>query len=78
MDAAKAALTYRRFLKVLEKKGHRKPPAETPREFAAMLRASRFGPGAAEFTRLYNTFRFGAQAAPLPRLRELLEQLRRL
>ena len=78
MDAAKAALTYRRFLKVLEKKGHRKPPAETPREFAAMLKASRFGPGAAEFTRLYNTFRFGAQAAPLPRLRELLEQLRRL
>lgn len=77
MDATQAALTYRRFLKVLAKKGHRKAPAETPREFVATLAGSRLEAGASEFTRLYNSFRFGAEAAPLARLRELLEQLRK-
>ncbi|PYV16326.1 MAG: hypothetical protein DMG21_12045, partial [Acidobacteria bacterium] len=67
----------RRFLKVLGKKGHRKFPAQTPREFAATLAASPLGARAEEFTSLYNSVRFGAEAAPLPRLRELLDQLSR-
>jgi transglutaminase-like putative cysteine protease len=70
-----ATLTYLRFLKVLHKKGLRKPASQTPREFALSLAGSRLSSGVQEFTRLYNHLRFGGSPVSLARLRELLGEI---
>ena len=54
-----ATLTYQRLLKTLQKKGFRKPPSQTPHEFAFSFLGTPWGPRVMEFTKLYNTLRFG-------------------
>lgn len=71
-----AALTYLRFLDVLRKKGYRKPPSQTPAEFALSFVGSGLAAGVAEFTQLYNAFRFGHAAVSLARLKQILHDLR--
>jgi transglutaminase-like putative cysteine protease len=73
-----ATLTYARFLRTLRKKGFRKPPSQTPREFALSFLGSRLSPPVLEFTRLYNSLRFGRAAVPLTRFRQLLEDIGKL
>ncbi|MFB3920578.1 MAG: DUF3488 and DUF4129 domain-containing transglutaminase family protein [Terriglobia bacterium] len=73
-----ATLTYSRFLKTLSRKGFRKPPSQTPREFAMSFLGTRLSPPVLEFTRLYNALRFGGAPVPLMRLRQLLENIRDL
>ena len=70
-----ATLTYARLLKALRKKGFRKAPSQTPREFAVGFAGTPLGPGVLEFTRLYNMLRFGKASVPLARLRQLLEDV---
>ena len=70
-----AALTYQRFLNILRKKGYRKTPSQTPREFALSFVGSQLSAGVEEFTRLYNAFRFGRARVSLTRLRELMEDI---
>ena len=72
---AEATLTYTRFLRALGKKGFRKPPAQTPREFAASFLGTRLDPPVGEFTRLYNALRFGQAPVSLTRLRALLREI---
>jgi hypothetical protein len=75
LSPGEATLTYHRFLKTLDKRGFRKPPAQTPREFALSFAGSAFSWPVAEFTRLYNALRFGQAAVSLAKLRELLQEI---
>ncbi len=70
-----ATLTYQRLLHTLQKKGFRKPPSQTPREFALSFITTPLGPGVAEFTRLYNSLRYGQASVSLPQLRRILEDI---
>jgi len=70
-----ATLTYNRFLKTLHKKGYRKTPSQTPREFAFSFVGSRLSWPVLEFTRLYNSLRYGQAPVSLSRLRALLEEI---
>jgi transglutaminase-like putative cysteine protease len=77
LSPRQASLTYQQFLKTLRKKGYRKQPSQTPREFALSFMGSRLNSAVAEFTRLYNALRFGQAPVSLLRLRELLEEIRK-
>jgi hypothetical protein len=59
-----SAQLYARFLALCARRGHRKSPAETPREFALALARTDFGPRelAARFTDCYYRERFGGAA----------------
>lgn len=72
-----AALTYQRFLNILRKRGYKKSPSQTPREFAHSFVGSQLSAGVDEFTRLYNAFRFGRTQVSLTRLRAILDDLGR-
>ena len=76
LSPQEATLTYNRFLRALQKKGFRKSPSQTPREFACSFVGSRLSWPVLEFTRLYNALRFGQARVSLARLRELLEEIR--
>ena len=75
LSQAEATLTYNLFLKTLSKRGHRKPAAQTPREFALSFVGTALSWPVEEFTRLYNALRFGQAAVSLARLRELLGEI---
>ena len=75
LSPLEATMTYTRLLKTLQKKGYRKPPAQTPREFAMSFLGSRLSPPVLEFTRLYNSLRFGQTPVSLTRLRTLLQEI---
>jgi hypothetical protein len=70
-----ATLTYQRLLNTMQKKGFRKTPSQTPREFAFSFLTTPWGPAVLEFTKLYNTLRFGQEAVPVRRLRQILEDI---
>jgi hypothetical protein len=70
-----ATLSYKRLLKILQKTGYRKPPSQTPLEFALSFAGSGLSPGVLEFTQLYNALRFGQLPVPLKRLRALVEEI---
>lgn len=75
LSAREATLTYQRLLSALQKKGFRKKPSQTPREFAFSFLTTPLGPGVMEFTKLYNVLRYGQDSVPLARLREILEKI---
>jgi transglutaminase-like putative cysteine protease len=77
LSRREATFTYQRLLHALEKKGYRKKPSQTPREFALAFLGTRLWPGVAEFTRLYNLLRFGQASVPLVRLRGIIEEITR-
>ena len=70
-----ATLTYRRLVHTMQKKGFRKTPSQTPREFAFSFLTTPWGPNVMEFTKLYNTLRYGQAAVSLARLRQILEDI---
>jgi hypothetical protein len=72
-----ATLTYQRLLKTLQKKGFRKTPSQTPHEFAFSFFGTPWGPRVMEFTKLYNTLRFGQTPVSLASLRKILEEIAR-
>ena len=76
LNPREATLTYQRLLQTLQKKGFRKKPSQTPREFAFSFLTTPWGPGVMEFTKLYNTLRYGQAPVSLARLRQILEDLR--
>lgn len=73
-----ATFSYRRFLRVLDGKGFRKHPSETPEEFAVGLNRSPFALRAREFTRLYNAVRYGGEQFSLALLRRVLQEISEL
>jgi hypothetical protein len=78
LSPREATLTYRRLLMTLEKKGFRKRPSQTPREFALSFLTTPWGRGVLEFTQLYNLLRFGQAPVSLTRLRRILEDIAEL
>ena len=77
VNPREASLTYQRLLGALQNKGFRKKPAQTPREFAYSFLTTPLGPGVMEFTKLYNTLRYGQAPVSITRLREILEDIAR-
>ncbi|MCZ6489839.1 MAG: DUF3488 and transglutaminase-like domain-containing protein [Acidobacteria bacterium] len=69
-----ATLAYLRLLRILDRRGQRKSPAQTPNEFAASV----VGPAAplvCDFTRLYLETRFGRLLHLLPRMNVMLGKI---
>lgn len=67
-----AALQYREMLKMLERRGWRKLPAQTPLEFAAVIPDSLLNLRVAQLTELYQSARFGAHPAQASEMSSLL------
>ncbi len=70
-----AALFYRRMLLLLERRGWRKSPSQTPLEFAASLPDSGAASPVAEITALYQASRFGGRGADARTFATLLANL---
>ena len=70
-------LAYLRLLRLLERSGFRKTPAQTPTEFALSV-PEPAGPLVRNFTHVYLRSRFGRLTKEIPRLGSLLEQLHAL
>ena len=75
-NPALASRLYLEFLKLLEHRGFARKESETPFEFAAAVAEPALAPAVREFTRLYADARFGGVPCNIPRLRELLSQIR--
>jgi hypothetical protein len=70
-----AALFYRRMLLLLERRGWRKSPAQTPLEFAASLADDGAAAPVAQLTALYQASRFGGRGADARTFAALLASL---
>lgn len=71
-----ATLWYERMLHRLARRGWRKAPAQTPRDFVASIQEPALQHRVAEFTRVYESARFGKStedACALPKLYEEIE-----
>jgi protein-glutamine gamma-glutamyltransferase len=71
-----AALQYREMLKLLERRGWRKLPAQTPLEFAAAIPDARVNLPVAQLTDLYQSARFGAHPANAGEMSSLLAAMK--
>ncbi len=70
-----AALFYRRMLLLLERRGWRKSPAQTPLEFAASVSGEDAAAPVAQLTELYQASRFGGRGADARTFAALLASL---
>ncbi len=73
-----AALQYREMLKLLERRGWRKSPAQTPLEFAAAIPDAQFNLPVGQLTELYQSARFGAHPAKASEMASLLLMLKEM
>jgi hypothetical protein len=71
-----AALQYREMLKLLERRGWRKSPAQTPLEFAAAIPDAQLNFPVAQLTELYQSARFGAHPAKASEMSSLLAAMK--
>jgi len=71
-----ASRLYAELLRLLERRGFARRPAETPLEFASNVQAPRLARAVREFTSIYASARFGGAPCDTLRLRHLLEQIR--
>ena len=81
LDAAFAALSdasRREMLRMLEKRGLIKSPAQTAQEFAAAIPAPEIAAPVAQLTQLYESARFGDHAAPAQQMSALLRAIREI
>jgi hypothetical protein len=85
LTASLAALEYREMLRLLEKRGWRKVPSETPAEFASTISRPDLATLVVRLTELYQNVRFGGHptgakemASLLGSIRELLRNQRRI
>jgi hypothetical protein len=73
-----ATILYQRFLRLLEKRGVRKPPWLTPAEFVQVLKKPDLAALAAQATEAYNDLRFGGRAEAAARLTLALDKIEKL
>ena len=73
-----AALQYREMLKLLEHRGWRKSPAQTPLEFAAAIPEGQHSPHVVQLTELYQSARFGAHPAKASEMSSLLARMKEM
>jgi hypothetical protein len=71
-----ASRLYAEFLRLLERHGFARRPAQTPLEFASSVQTPKLAPALREFTSIYASARFGGAPCDTSRLRHLLEQIR--
>jgi transglutaminase-like putative cysteine protease len=71
-----AIFEYQELLKLLEKRGWRKSPSQTAREFAAAIPATEIAKPVMQFTELYHAARFGTAPAPAEHMSQLLRTIR--
>ena len=72
-----ATLAYLRLLRILARQGIRKPPAQTPHEFASAV-PEPAGPLVRQFTHLYRGTRFGRLPELFPHMTSLLGRIQGL
>jgi hypothetical protein len=70
-----ATIWYERMTRMLAKKGWRKSPAHTPKEFLICIHDEATRESVAKFTRHYESARFGSSAQDAQRLPELYEEI---
>jgi len=73
-----ATLYYQQMLRLLARRGLKKQPEQTPREFVASLHAPELAGPVAQFTDLYQMTRFGAHPADPHEMSQLLARIRQL
>jgi transglutaminase-like putative cysteine protease len=78
LTASLAALEYREMLRLLEKRGWKKAPSQTPHEFASAIPAAEFSAPVGQLTQLYQSARFGDHPAPVEQMSSLLRSIRDL
>jgi hypothetical protein len=78
LTASLAALEYREMLRLLEKRGWKKAPSQTPLEFASAIPAAEFSAPVGRLTELYQLARFGDHPAPVEQMSSLLSCIRDL
>jgi protein-glutamine gamma-glutamyltransferase len=71
-----ASRLYAELLYMLERRGFRRQPTQTPFEFAAAVSQPRLAPAVREFTQYYTQARYGGAPCDTIRLRALLDQIR--
>jgi transglutaminase-like putative cysteine protease len=76
LTASLAALEYREMLRLLEKRGWKKAPSQTPLEFASAIPAADLSAPVFQLTELYQSARFGDHAAPIDQMSSLLRAIR--
>lgn len=78
VTASLAALEYTEMLRLLERRGWKKSPSQTPLEFAAAIPAPDVSAPVAQLTELYQSARFGSHPAPIEQMSSLLRSIRDL
>ena len=76
LTASLAALEYTEMLRLLEKRGWRKSPSQTPLEFASAIPAADLSAPISQLTDLYQSARFGNHPAPIEQMSALLRSIR--
>jgi protein-glutamine gamma-glutamyltransferase len=71
-----ATIWYERMTRMLARRGWRKSPAHTPEEFLICIQDQAMRNSVAEFTRHYESARFGGSAQDAQRLPELYEEIK--
>jgi hypothetical protein len=66
------------MLQLLEKRGWKKEPSQTPLEFAAAIPATDLSAPVAQMTELYQSARFGNHPARIDQMSSLLRSIRDL
>ena len=70
-----ASIWYARMARILERRGVRKPAAQTAQEFAKKIEDAKLREPVARFTTVYESARFGNSAVDAQRLPELYEEV---
>ena len=78
LTASLAAFEYTEMLRLLEQRGWKKAPSQTPLEFAAAIPAPDFSAPVAQLTELYQSARFGSHPARAEQMSSLLRSIRDL
>ncbi|HEV2202573.1 MAG TPA: DUF3488 and transglutaminase-like domain-containing protein [Bryobacteraceae bacterium] len=78
MRPSDATILYQRLLRLLEKRGVRKPPWLTPVEFVGVLAKPDLAALAADATAAYNELRFGGRGEAASRMTLALDQIEKL
>ena len=76
LTASLAALEYNEMLRLLEHRGWKKQPSQTPLEFAAAIPAPDLAVPVARLTELYQAARFGDRPARIEQMAWLLRSIR--
>jgi hypothetical protein len=73
-----ATIRYQHMLRLLARRGWKKPPGQTPLEFAASLPAAELSGTVGQLTELYQAARFGLRRLEAQKMADLLQRIQAL